>query len=166
MNIFMTGASGTGKTSLAVELCLRLGLDEAPSVSRTSPYEMGSQDMQDYVMHCVDYQCRTASQAVISRTPIDVYAYSRLWGLERKKPAAVAKRFLDSDAIILYLPKYWEPEDDGFRPLEGQDEVDQIIAEALIDSGNWDRIYTVENEDVTDRADNVIQWLNSKNYTK
>src|SRR5574338_650632 len=160
MNIYMTGASGTGKTSLAQGLCGRLALNEAPSVARTSPYKMRTQECQDYVMHCVDYQCRTATQSVVTRTPIDVYGYSFVWQLDFVPPLVVSHRFLRTHPILLYLPKYWEPEDDGFRPLEKQDSVDEAITWAL---QKFEADYfTIQNESVADRADHVIEWLSSR----
>lgn len=164
MNIFMTGASGTGKTSLAKELCERLGLREASSVSRTSPYGMRTQIHQDYVMHGVDMQCITARESVVTRTPIDVYAYSWIWDLEHVVPLAVATRFLLTKPILLYLPKYWEPEDDGVRPLDGQDDVDATI-KFTIDHFQpvGFEYFTAKDNCIEDRASDVIEWLIERN---
>lgn len=166
MNIYMTGSSGVGKTTLAQELCNCIGLTEAPSVARTSPYKMRTQLCQDYVMHCVDYQCRTATQSVVTRTPIDVYGYSKTWRLEAIEPLQRSYAFLETQPILLYLPKYWEPADDGFRPLEKQDIVDRQIRTVLENytyiNGLKPKYYTVRDESVADRADHVIEWLSSE----
>lgn len=169
MNIYMTGASGTGKTMLATALSDRLGMYESPSVARTSPYKMKTQICQDYVMHCVDYQCRWLDEAVISRTPIDVFAYSYVWDLQLKQAVDVAIRFLEDNPIVLYLPKYWPTPSDGFRPTEGQDRVDRAIEYGLLTFYNYAGIdkeeanlYTVQHESVSDRADHVIEWMNEK----
>lgn len=166
MNIYMTGASGTGKTSLAKELCVRLGMNEAPSVARTSPYKMGSQIFQDYVMHCVDYQCLTAKQSVVTRTPIDVLAYSMVHKLAQIAPFNAAERFISTKPILLYLPKYWEPEDDGFRPTDNQDNVDEYISTfiQLVGPDDWDGLHVVGEESIEQRADNVVYWLKERGY--
>lgn len=164
MNLYLTGASGVGKTSLADELSNRLAMPVAESVARTSPYAMRSESNQEYVTHTVEYQCNSLDQHIITRTPLDVLGYNEVWGVTLSTTYESVERFIASQPPVVYLPIFWEPEDDGFRPtsMAEMKQVDAVIHARLY----WSDVdyFRVGEESVDSRADHVIEWLNSNNY--
>lgn len=164
MNLYMAGASGTGKTSLANALSDRLAMPVAESVARTSPYDMKTESNQEYVTATVEYQCRTLDQHIVTRTPLDVLGYNEAWGVTLGRTYESVERFIDSHPVVIYLPIYWDAPEDGFRPTDmfEMKKVDAVIHARLY----WSDVdfFRLTNESIDSRADHVIEWLNSNNY--
>ena len=164
MNLYMAGASGTGKTSLAEVLSDRLAMPIADSVARTSPYPFKTEDNQEYVTATVEYQCLSLDQHIITRTPLDVLGYNEAWGVTLERTYQSVERFIDSDPVVIYFPIYWDAPEDGFRPTDMRDmrQVDSVIHARLY----WSDVdyFRLGNESIDSRADHVIEWLNSNNY--
>jgi|SRR6478752_10150367 len=159
MNIYITGASGTGKTTLATELSRKLDLPVATSVARTSPYKMGTWDNQKYISDAVNNQCHALDEHIVTRTPLDVLAFTTVWRYDTHEDRMRSAEFVTKRPVILYCPSYWAPEDDGFRPTDIEDHycVDRVIREFLEYSGA--DFYTVLNEPVKQRSENAIKFI-------
>lgn len=164
MNIYITGASGTGKTTLANKLALEFDMEVSPSVARTSPYEMGTAENQSYVASKVWQQCKTSENSIITRTPMDVLAFSSVWGHDTYMDRFRSMSFCGDNNIILFCPLYWQPKEDGFRPTDMAElkRVNNIIRDFLEDTGT--EYYTVKNEPVDYRVQSVIQYLDTVSY--
>lgn len=166
MNIYLTGASGTGKSTLAQGLSDVLGLQVSPSVARLSPHEMGTAENQAYVGGKVWHQCKNAQDSIVTRTPLDVLAFSSIWGHDTYMDRYRSAEFCSQGNIILFCPLYWQPEDDGFRPTNMAElkRVNHIIREFLESTGA--EYYNVLNEPVDYRVQSVIQYLDTVSYKK
>lgn len=164
MNIYLTGASGTGKSTLANGLAIELGMEVAPSVARTSPYEMGSAENQSYVGSKVWHQIKTSDNSIVTRTPLDVLAFSSIWGHDTYMDRYRSAEFCSQGNIILFCPLYWQPEDDGFRPTNMAElkRVNNIIHDFLECTAA--EYYVVRNEPVDYRIQSVIQYLDTVSY--
>lgn len=164
MNIYLTGASGTGKSTLANALASKLDMQVSPSVARQSPYEMGSAENQSYVGSKVWHQIKTSDNSIVTRTPLDVLAFSSLWGHDTYMDRYRSADFCSQGNIILFCPLYWQPEDDGFRPTDMAElkRVNNLIRDFLECTGA--EYYTVLNEPVDYRVQSVIQYLETVSY--
>lgn len=139
MNIYMTGAHGCGKTTTAIEIKKKNdGFGLIPSASRTSPYEPGTEDHQQYVMKTVYQHCAKYDQTIHERTPLDVFAYTSVGNFNnlREEQAMKLENFLrcmrHSGDTLFYFPILFPLEEDGVRP-DGlvQAQIDDFIHDVL-----------------------------------
>ena len=164
MNIYLTGASGTGKTTLANALAGEVNMTVAPSVARTSPYQMGSAENQNYVGSKVWQQCKTSTNSIVTRTPLDVLAFSSVWGHDTYMDRFRSAEFCNDGNVILFCPLYWQPQEDGFRPTDMAElkRVNNTIRDFLECTGA--EYYNVLDEPVDYRVQSVIQYLDTVSY--
>lgn len=158
-NIYITGASGTGKTSLANALSVSLDMPVAVSVARTSPHKMGTYENQRYVSRAIMNQHVSLDNHIITRTPLDALAFTSVWRYDTHEDRVASFDFLGSNPILIYCPSYWTPEDDGFRPTnpEEQQQVDRVISEFLEFSGA--KYYRALYEPVEARCKHTIEFI-------
>lgn len=161
MSIFLTGASGTGKTTLGKLIADELGFYQSPSVSRLNPHPMGTKAFQEWTSNMIYNQSMMLTKRVFDRTPFDVVAYDRVFNtgniiLDRMR----TKYFADTKPIVLYFPVYWPAEDDGFRPTDVSGPVDECIKEQL-DFFNID-YYTVLNESPELRLSHCREFIQER----
>lgn len=164
MNIYMTGAHGTGKTSVAEEIARTTEFSNLKSVSRWSPHVSGTPENQRFIMEKVQKRCNMTNHCVHERTPLDVFAYTSLMGIESEYTPQKMKveRFLDhlkhTGNKIFYFPVLFDLESDGVRPGKWeQSVVDKTIKTQLDNSGvNY---ATVPMGSVEERAQFILKEI-------
>ena len=162
MNIYLTGAHGTGKSTVAQIIKERAGFCTVPSVSRNSPYEMGTEEHQKYVMDKVFYHYSKYDGLILERTPLDVYSYTHLMQIEseynrqKMKVEAFFRGIKQSEEPIFYFPIYFDLENDGVRPGQvEQVQVDRFIYNYLQD--NNIEYHTIPYASPEERADFILE---------
>lgn len=164
MNIYMSGAHGTGKSTTAKIITEKARFGLLPSASRRSPYEQGTFDHQDYVMNQVYKRCAMYDETVHERTPFDVYAYTISMHVEalvekhRMKIDAFARAIRQQGNTLFYFPITFPLKADGIRPDEMvQREVDSIM-QYHIERTGIPRIFVPEGTP-EERADFILKEL-------
>lgn len=162
MNIYLTGAHGTGKSSVAKIIKSRADFCTVPSASRNSPYEMGTEEHQRYVMDKVFTQHSKHDALVLERTPLDVYSYTRLMKIEAEynrqqmKVEAFFRALKHTNQPVFYFPISFELENDGIRPGEvEQIQVDKFIYDYL--ENNNIHYHAIPNATPSERADFILE---------
>lgn len=164
MNIYMSGAHGTGKSSTAKIIADKTSYGLLPSASRESPYEQGTFQHQDFVMDQVWKRCTTFDEVILERTPFDVYSYTTAMNVQalaakhEMKMDAFARNVKQQGNVLFYFPITFPLYRDGFRPDE--------IMQALVDSTMVYHIkrtgipcLTVPNGTPEERADFILKEL-------
>lgn len=157
--VFFTGSSGQGKTTTAKIVSERLQVPVWDGVSRSSPFEMGTREHQEYISNEVFARC-TAYDGVHTRTPIDVLAYTYVFGTGNyAKDGHHVFKFLSTHPKIVYFPMLLEVEDDGFRPtdIELTRKVDRHIQDTLHIYGVT--YLTLDLESPEERAEKIITFV-------
>lgn len=159
-SIFFSGSSGTGKSSTAIALGQALNMKVVDGISRNSPFEMHTLEHQKYMSRNVYATCTSIDNRILCRTPLDVWAYSKAFKINNQvMDEDNLVRFIKSDPTIIYFPPYWKPKNDGFRPTSVDfnavvdNSISSIIEEFELKS------YTVKNEPVKQRVQNIIKFL-------
>lgn len=156
--IYFTGSSGQGKTTLANLLSKRLDLPVIDGVSRNSPHPQGTDENQQYLSHEIAHLCGALS-GIHCRTPLDVAAYTHALKLYSPMDTQHVKSFLASWPVVIYFPMVLSIENDGFRPtdVEMNKCVDKWIRSYLNDSGV--AFLTLKKESPLDRVESVVKFL-------
>jgi hypothetical protein len=120
MKIFLTGASGTGKTTVGKLLSNHYDLPLQPSISRTSPFKIGTVEHQEYISNKIFELAMTGPDSVFDRAPLDIVGYDLAYGFPELSVNSLlnAVAWAQTKPLVIYFPVYWEPEDDGFRPTD------------------------------------------------
>lgn len=167
MNIYMSGAHGTGKSTTARFIAEKTGLSLAPSASRMSPYKHGSIEHQDYVMDQVYKRCATWDGVIHERTPFDVYAYTKDYAdssgdalvRHEMKVNAFARNISERGDVLFYFPIAFPLVDDGVRPDDRmQEKVDKTISQMIVTCGV--KYIEIPNGSPEERADFILEELN------
>lgn len=166
MNIYMTGASGTGKTTTANMLSEHYNLPVYPSITRNSPWPMGSVDHQVYIRNIMYNLTQTQDNTIFDRCPIDIIGYDVGYKMKREfqRSMSLADAWIREKPIILYFPYFWEPEDDGFRPT---DETLARCVDGVISNYLWSReveFLYMPNMSPRERLDLAVDYIDSKGY--
>lgn len=161
-NVFLTGASGTGKTTVAKLLSEKLNLVHPPSVSRSCPHPISTNQAQTWIGAKTFEQAMSIEGSVMDRTPMDCSGYNSAFGLHNQQADDNrVKLFAATNPFVVYFPIYWPAEDDGFRPVSPSLNriVDNYIVYLL--KINDIKYMTVQNEPATDRTELIIsEWEN------
>jgi len=161
MNIYFTGAQGTGKTTLAKMISEQYGLELVSSITRSlvesgkmSPEEtsQGATPKTQRLIFDEYYNIFNKKKAVVSdRFLTDVLAYTRYVYRRDEDPDMLdemhrEREYLDQlafcqglmygdtqDAVVFYLPIEFSPEDDGVRDTDPiyQSQIDELIRKEL-----------------------------------
>lgn len=163
-NIHLTGASGTGKTTVGNALERQLKMKHPESVSRSCPFPITTQKAQNYISLKTFEQGISSTGSVIDRTILDCAAYNtafKLSGLEIDLDRV--KLFAATDPFVIYFPIYWPAEDDGFRPVSPalNRVVDNYIVYLL--NTNHIKYITVWDEPVESRVEHIISEWEQRN---
>lgn len=167
MNIYFTGAGGTGKTTTAELLAPRIGYSLAPSVSRNSPFAINTPEHQEYAQNKTYEQTIELDEYVLDRTPFDVLGYDYGYGFgTHERSMRFCRNFikvlLAVKEPIVYFPRYWEAAGDGFRPTDSKllNTVDYWIHRGFVvarDAGA--NAYVVRDESPEDRVDHILEYF-------
>lgn len=166
MNIYMSGAHGTGKSTTARLIAKQTRFGLLPSASRSSPYEHGTFDHQEFVMNQVYKRCAIYDESIQERTPFDVYAYTRVMHLEqllekhRMKIDAFARALTNQGDVLFYFPITFPLQADGVRPDETmQREVDSTMRYHIKRTGT--PCIVVPSGTPEERADFILKELSN-----
>ena len=131
-SIYMTGSSGTGKTTMALLMSDVLRMPIVDGISRSSPFLMGTDDHQQYVSRRVFKKCMTQT-AIHCRTPLDVNAHTQVNSSNSPMDKQHIQLFAATKPLVIYFPMLEEIEDDGFRPTDWgfNEKVDTCIKQTL-----------------------------------
>lgn len=133
-SVFFTGAGGQGKTTTAKLIAPVVGLDIVDGLSRNNPYPMGSDEGQDWLGMTVWLKSVHPRPKIHCRTPIDVWAYSKVYGTGNiTNQEKYLQSWLAKNPNVVYFPKFFSVENDGFRPTDESLawQVDQWIQDVL-----------------------------------
>ena len=160
MNVYFTGAQGTGKTTLA-NLLTKQGFEKIPSVTRSlieqgklsaEETSQGATPKTQKIIFDEYYKIFRERKAIVSdRFLTDVFAYTKfiykrdddedaLAYLHREREKidqlAYEQRLLygDADAVVFYCPIEFEVENDGLRDTdeEYRKNIDEYIKKELV----------------------------------
>lgn len=163
-SLFFTGVGGQGKTTTANLLSPIIKLPVVDGLSRKNPYPMGSDEGQDWLGMKVWLNSVHRKSKIHCRTPIDVWAYSRVYGTGNiLNQEAYVESWLKKKPTIVYFPYLFKIEDDGFRPTDDTlaMTVDSLILERLdmYSMRNSSRIHVASNSVPEQRVKEIIEFL-------
>lgn len=162
----MCGASGTGKTTVAVMLSDHYHMPVYPSITRNSPWPMGSVEHQGYIRNKMHELTQTQDNTIFDRSPIDIAGYDIGYkmGDQYLKSMALAEEWAKTEPILLYFPLFWSPEFDGFRPTDMSlaKSVDGVISNFL-GFNEVEHCY-MPNVSPEERFELAVEYIDSKGF--
>ncbi|MEW6226510.1 MAG: ATP-binding protein [Bacillota bacterium] len=181
MRIAITGAHGTGKTTLARALSEKLGLPLISEQARLVAGEMEiktceellrnpklAREFQERVLEKqINAQLAHPQGFISDRCTLDCIAYWNLYlgdgdaGRYFFKARLHAFRKLD---LVVYVPPLVLPSSDGFRLEEFHAEVDACIRRelSLLQRRAGDRVLSLEGVGLDERLTAVLEFVQSK----
>src|SRR5687767_3672637 len=176
MKIGLTGASGTGKTTLAKELSKKYNLRHITNVARTSPgAEFGmltsNASLQNQLIIMNTLKFWAEQDAIVSdRIVADAYIYLKMAGISLDMPTnnfvlnQLYSNLSDYD-VIIYCPLYeWDVESEGVRNLDSnyQHKFSEKLECILFDyCPNLPMV--MKNEPIQERLIAIDKFLTKKN---
>lgn len=158
--IWLSGSSGTGKSTTGRILAKKLGLELIDGVSRGSKFDMHTLEHQQYMSNTI-FGLRGKNNFVSCRSPLDVLAYSVAFNINNMAMDSLHSfLFAKSNPTIIYFPYgHLNIEDDGFRPISPvlNRQVDSEIKKQL----DYYKVeyYEVKKESANSRANSIIKYL-------
>ena len=162
--IWLSGSSGTGKSTTGRILSKRLELELIDGVSRSSPFQIHTLEHQQYMSKTI-FNLRDKEDFVSCRNPFDVMAYSIGFKINNLAMDSLHSfLFAKGHPIIIFFPfgQIGEIEDDGFRPVSP--ELNQVVDEEIKKQLMYYDIeyYEVKKESANARANSIIKYLEEK----
>lgn len=176
--IVLTGASGVGKTSLALLLGESLGVEIIPELARELCHQMGYQspteipDRQQFRNAVLEAHIRAENAHdafVADRCCIDAWVMWQRWQIcsamtfDTEAYYDKCRKQSERYTHVIYVPPLFEPADDEFRWTDKDyiKQMDRLTRTTLYDWSLWDRTYTIRSTELANRVDEVVDWLNS-----
>jgi hypothetical protein len=156
VNIYLTGASGTGKTTVAKILKDKLNLNHLDSISRSCPYPINTNKAQRYISEKTYEQAMNVKNSVMDRTPFDCAAYCSGFGLAGLEQDNLrAKNFGATKPFVVLFPIFWPAKDDGFRPTSST--LNSVVDSYIVYLLNTNKInyITVKDNEPESRAEYI-----------
>lgn len=174
--LIMTGASGVGKTTLVESLTPLLHLPVIAELGRDLCKEMGYErigeipDQEGFKQKVLDAQIDAENKLdgfISDRSAIDCWVLWQRWNICQAMTYTTeayyekARRQAQSYTHIVYVPPMFDPVDDGFRfaDKDYQRQIDRMVRETLWQWNLYDRTYTITQNNLNDRKQEVLTWL-------
>ena len=171
MKIGFTGASGTGKTTLARALSDKYNLKLITDIARTSPgarFNMltsNSQKSNQFIILNTLQFWAEQENIVSDRTVLDAYLYTKdLTSIEYNFAQSILEKNLKLYNLIIYCPYYkWDVKDEGVRNLDPKYQYDFCYrTQKHLDWHNIDYL-TMKNVSIDERMNEIEQGLIFRN---
>lgn len=176
MRITITGASGTGKSTLAELLSDRLQLPLIPELARVICQEKGFSrigeipDQEQFKLEVLLRQIeaeRKLEAFIADRSVLDCWILWQRWNIcsamtyDTEKIYDLTRAHVPGYTHVVYIPPLIQPVEDGFRWTDPDytKQVDRIVRMTLYELGLVDRTLTVTTDNVEDRIHEVLSWL-------
>lgn len=180
--IAVTGASGVGKTVFAKRLASALNLPCIEEIARRVCAEMGYQrigeipDQEGFKNKVLEEQIAAENESaefVSDRSAIDCWILWQRWNIcsamtyDSEALYEKVRAHAKSYTHIIYIPPLFTPSEDGFRWIEPDyiKQIDRITRTTLYDLDLLKRSYTIDTDNLENRIQNVLRWLDSENCT-
>lgn len=155
-----------------------LSLPIVPEIARILCEEAGFEnitdvpDQQAFKEHVLARQIETEEQLqsfVCDRSTIDCWVLWQRWSIcqamtyDTERYYERARKQAGLYTHIIYVPKMFEPVDDGFRWIEPDylKQIDRLIRMTLYDWNLWERTHVVQTLSNDERVREVINWIQS-----
>lgn len=172
----ITGASGVGKTTLALRLSERLNLPVIPEIARQLCQSKGYgrigeiPDQEGFKKEVLDLQIDTEEKLgcfVSDRCAIDCWVLWQRWNIcnamtyDSEAYYRRARAQAATYSHIIQIPPSFAPAEDSFRWTEPDylKQIDRILQMTLFDFGLLDRTCRIETQSPAERIEEVLAWL-------
>lgn len=174
--ITVTGASGTGKTTVASLLAVSLGLPLIPEIARQLCLELGYKrigeipDQEGFKKQVLQKQIEEESKQqyfVADRGALDCWVLWQRWNIctamtfDTEFIYEKVKAHLGSYTQIIYIPPAFEASSDEFRWTEPDyiKQIDRLTRMSLFELSVMDKVYTVKSDRPEKRLAEIQEFL-------
>lgn len=176
--IVLTGASGVGKTSLAVVLAGKLQLPVIPELGRQLCQDMGYArigdipDQEAFKQKVLAMQIEhenALAEFISDRSTIDCWVLWQRWNIcqamtyDSEAYYQASRQQAQSYSHVIYVPSMFEPPADDFRWTDPdyQKQIDRLVRATIFDWQLSERCLTLSRDNVEARLQEVLAWLGS-----
>lgn len=176
LRIAFTGASGVGKTSLAIEVAAELELPVIPELARDLCRSRGFSrigeipDQEGFKREVLELQIAREDELgsfVADRAVLDCWVLWQRWNIctamtyDTENVYRLSRMQTQRYSHLVYIPPMFEPPEDDFRWTEPdyQRQVDRLIRMTLYEFGLLDRTLTLTASSLSERRREVTSWI-------